>query len=267
VSLDIHALNFSYSDKPVLHDIHLQNMPKGELTVVLGPNAAGKSTLFRCLSGLLSPDSGRIVLGGRNLHALHRDERFRAVCYMPQVFASQARLSVFEVILLARKSLASWRVSGKDMAVVDELLRNFGIEHLASRLIGELSGGQQQLVSLCQALAREPELFLLDEPTSALDLGRQLSVLHRLKQETVARQTVTLIALHDLSLAVRFADQVLVMSAGRIRAFGPTEGSEQLPFGLLSQPHHAPLIFRHDTDAARIIWQGLALAVYVALLY
>lgn len=223
MSLCIHHLHFAYPGKDVLRDISLMDVPKGEITVLLGPNAAGKSTLFRCLSGLLTAQSGQVELGTRSLENLSREERFRAVCYMPQTFASQARLSVFEVILLARKSLSSWRVSADDMAVVDTLLQDFGIEHLAQRQISELSGGQQQMVSLCQAMAREPELFLLDEPTSALDLGRQLAVLQRLKQETVKRQVVTVIALHDLALAVRFADRVIVMSEGQIRAFGKTE--------------------------------------------
>ncbi|MEL7046630.1 MAG: ABC transporter ATP-binding protein [Pseudomonadota bacterium] len=179
--------------------------------------------MFQCLAGILRPQAGRITLNDIDLLHSSRAERLHRVCYMPQSYGASAALTVFEVILLARQRLDRERSRADDLHRVDALLRQFDIEALADRLISDLSGGQQQLVSLCQALARDAQLFLLDEPTSALDLKRQLQVLSQLAEETRRRDALTIIAVHDLSLAARFADHVLVLAGGTIRAAGPTE--------------------------------------------
>ena len=223
MSLRIDKLAFGYRKKPVLHSLSVPALPRGELTILIGPNAAGKSTLFKCVAGIVNAQAQLLRLNDTDLMALPRAERFRKVCYMPQSFAASAALSVFEVVLLARKQSTGWRVDGADTLAVDSLLERFDISHLADRHIGDLSGGQQQLVSLCQALARDAELFLLDEPTSALDLQRQLQVLGLLVEETRKRQSVTVISLHDLSLAARFANHIVVMKDGEVIQSGATE--------------------------------------------
>lgn len=223
MSLTIKNLSFSYPDKPVLKNISLSNLPKGKLTVLLGPNAAGKSTFFRSLAGLVDADYEQILINHENLSELTAVERTQRVCYMPQIFSTQAMLTVFEVVLLAQKKLNAWSVTEEDVQAVEALLKQFEIEHLAQRYISELSGGQQQLVSICQAMARSAELFLLDEPTSALDLRHQLQVMQRLKDETRQRDVITIIALHDLSLAARFADNILLMKDGKLQGHGETE--------------------------------------------
>ncbi|PCJ29468.1 MAG: iron ABC transporter ATP-binding protein [Gammaproteobacteria bacterium] len=223
MSLIIKNLNFSYSDKHVLKNISLSHLPKGQLTVLLGPNAAGKSTFFRSLAGLIEADYEHISINDKKLNELSAAERSQRVCYMPQIFSTHAMLTVFEVVLLAQKELTSWSVSGDDIEAVESLLKQFEIDHLAQRYISELSGGQQQLVSICQAMARSAELFLLDEPTSALDLRHQLKVMQRLKDETQQRNVTTIIALHDLGLAARFADNLLLMKDGKLVGHGETE--------------------------------------------
>ena len=223
MSLHVQDLDFAYPDKPVLAGIDTGVLPAGKLTAVLGPNAAGKSTLFRCIAGLLRPKSGEIRLGDRTLHQMSRAERIRTVCYMPQTFASSAALTVFEVVLLARKHLQDWRVREEDVEDVERLLKRCSAAHLARRHVGELSGGQQQLVSICQAMVRPAEVYLLDEPTSALDLRRQLEIMQTLQDLTTERNAVTIAAMHDLSLAARFADHLLLMRDGRVLAAGPKE--------------------------------------------
>ena len=222
MTLRVQGLSFDYPGKPVLCGVDAGVLPEGKLTALLGPNAAGKSTFFRCVAGLLSPRDGRVLLDGVDLHLLSRAERIRDVCYMPQSYASNAALTVFEIVLLARKRLRDWRVSNEDIAAVSALLARFGIEHLAEHYIGELSGGQQQLVALCQAMVRPGRLFLLDEPTSALDLRHQLEVMQTLRELAVERGAVMIATMHDLNLAARFADHVLLMKDGRMIASGLT---------------------------------------------
>lgn len=231
MTLRVEGLTFGYPDKPVLHSVDTGSLPTGKLTALLGPNAAGKSTFFRCVAGLQQPQAGRVMLGERDLQAMAQAERIRDVCYMPQSYASNAALTVFEVVLLARKQLRDWRVHDEDVTAVTRLLLRFGIQHLAERYIAELSGGQQQIVALCQAMVRQGRLFLLDEPTSALDLRHQLEVMQTLRELTEERQAVTIAAMHDLNLAARFADHILLMEAGQVVASGATDdvlGSAEL---------------------------------------
>lgn len=222
MTLWVQGLSFSYPGKPVLREVDTGELPGGRLIALLGPNAVGKSTFFRCVAGLVPPQAGRVLLGGEDLNDLTRADRIRQIGYMPQGYASNAALTVFEIVLLARKQLRDWRVGDKDVAAVSALLARFGIEHLAERYIGELSGGQQQLTALCQAMVRPGRLFLLDEPTSALDLRRQLEVMQTLRELTAERCMVTIIAMHDLNLAARFADHILLMRDGRVVASGLT---------------------------------------------
>ncbi len=223
MKLNVTGLSFSYPSKSVLRSVHTGDIPSGKLTALLGPNAAGKSTLFRCISGLLTPQTGQVFLGDEQMQLMEHASRIRHICYMPQSYASQAALTVFEVVLLACKHLNDWQVTDQDIDVVSNLLERFAISHLADCYIGELSGGQQQVVALCQSMVRPAKLFLLDEPTSALDLRRQLEVMHTLSEITDERDVTTVIAMHDLNLAARFADHLVLMNDGEVVAAGSTE--------------------------------------------
>lgn len=223
MGLSINRLSAAYGKHQILKEVSIDNIPTGKLTALLGPNAAGKSTLFKSLTGILSTQSGDVFFSGQSLSDLNKTQRLEKICYMPQQFSSDAMLSVFDVVLLARKNLNDFRVNEEDLRVVENLLRRFDIEHLADRYISELSGGQQQLVSLCQALVRDASIYLLDEPTSALDLGRQLHVLDILKEEAALRNAVIILAIHDLSLAARHAEHVMLLKDGHIVLSGNTE--------------------------------------------
>ncbi len=190
-------------------------MTGGEVIAVIGPNGAGKSTLFRRVAGLVGGPGEVRVAGppGRPR---------RAPCYLPQDTAVAAVLTVYEAVLLARRQGRSgWSVDEADLAVVDDALDELGLADLAFRNLGELSGGQRQLVSIAQVLAREPEVLLLDEPTSALDLHRQLEVLALVRRLARERGLCVLLAVHDLNQALRVADRVMVLDGGRLVAFGP----------------------------------------------
>lgn len=218
VSLSIRGVSVAYGRRAVLHDITLPELKGGEVTALLGPNASGKSTLFRRIVGLLD-GPGEVRIDGRLQRELPARDPAQP-CYVPQETAVHAVLTVFEAVLLARKQGGSWGVSDAEADAVTRALAMLGIDDLADRGLGELSGGQRQMVSIAQALVREPRILLLDEPTSALDLQRQLEVLDLLRDLAHTQQICVMVAIHDLNLALRVADRAVVIAQGRLAANG-----------------------------------------------
>jgi iron complex transport system ATP-binding protein len=205
----------------VLQWVHLDEDSPGRLTALIGPNAAGKSTFLRCLAGLLR-GQGAVHVGDHAVASLRAAERTKLVGYLPQDLPNTAALTVFEAILVAhRQARPGWRVDDRDVAAVSAVLARLGLTDLAVRHLGELSGGQRQLVAVGQALAAEPRVLLLDEPTSSLDLHHQLGLLTLVTDLAVERRMTVVLAIHDLNLAARFADRMLVLHGGRIAARAP----------------------------------------------
>lgn len=216
VKLSLDAVGVAYGKRQVLLEVTTPDFHRGEVVAVIGPNAAGKSTLFRRIAGLIS-GTGEVSVSGESAYA-GRDKP--SVCYLPQDTAVNAVLSVYESILLAFKQGGSWSVSDDELKRIDRVLRELEIEDLAFRGLGELSGGQRQLVSIAQTLAREPDILLLDEPTSALDLHRQFDVLSLVRRLADERGMLVLISVHDLNQALHFADRVIVLARSRLVACG-----------------------------------------------
>jgi iron complex transport system ATP-binding protein len=221
VKLEITHLTFGYSSKPVLENINMQAIP-GEITAIIGPNAAGKTTLLKCIAGILKPE-GSILLDGKEIGKFKKEEITRYVSYLPQENPARAILTVFEAVLLGRMHSLSWRVSDNDLRSTLEVLEHMGISELASRFLNELSAGQRQMVSIAQSLVRQPKILLLDEPTNNLDLQHQLEFLDLIRNLTSDMRITILIALHDLNLAARYADEVIVLNSGKIYASGKPE--------------------------------------------
>ncbi len=195
----------------ILHPAQIDAGP-GEVLGIVGPNGAGKSTLLRSLAGASEP-AARVTWHG---HALPPCQ----IGYMPQAFQVCARLSVLECVVLGRRERLGWRVSPQDLDDSAAVLELLGIAHLADRALESLSGGQQQMVLLAQRLLRQPSLMVLDEPTSALDLHHQLRILARLRAYAREHQVVVVMALHDLTMAARFCDRILLLHAGQVAACG-----------------------------------------------
>jgi iron complex transport system ATP-binding protein len=184
----------------------------GQVLGVIGPNGAGKSTALRGLAGL---DKACLQWCGA---ALYQSQ----IGYLPQHFHLDARLCVLEVVLLGKREGLGWRVALADLQAAEAVLTALNLAHLAARRIDSLSGGQQQMVLLAQRLLRAPRLMVLDEPTSALDLHHQLAILHHLQSYARQSQSVVVMALHDLTLAARFCDQLALLKQGRLLAIGKT---------------------------------------------
>lgn len=213
VTLQLNGVSARYGRRSILEEITTPCFQGGQVVALLGPNAAGKSTLFRRILGLLKGE-GEVIISGTNVE--------RPVGYMPQDTGAKAVLTVYESVLLARMQGRGLKVQPEDLAQVDRALEELSIATLGERDIGDLSGGQRQLVSAAQALVQEPEILMLDEPTSALDLNRQISLLTVLRRLADERQMLILVALHDLGHALRFADAAMMLENGRLIACGPT---------------------------------------------
>lgn len=221
----LHAsdLTFSYGKRTILHGVGFAPLEPGKLTALIGPNASGKSTLFRVIAGLLKASTGQVFLGDLDFSHLSTRKRLERVCFMPQFFTANAALTVFDVVMMAQKQLRGWKVSAADIDAVAKALHDGGIGHLSEAYVSELSGGQSQMVSVVQALVRTSDVYMFDEPTSALDLRHQIDVLDRIRSAMAARNSIGVVALHDLNLAARFADHLILLGEGRILAEGPPE--------------------------------------------
>ncbi|MCD2184703.1 ABC transporter ATP-binding protein [Rhizobium sp. GN54] len=214
VALSLKEVGASYGRKTALSNVGIDALKSGSLTAIIGPNAAGKSTLFKRIAGLIS--------GPGLVHLSETERGDRAICYMPQDTGANAVLTVYESVLLSAKQGSGWRVNDEELFEIDAILKALRIENLAFRGLGELSGGQRQLVSLAQALARKPEVLLMDEPTSALDLHRQIEVLGFVSDLARKAGMIVLVALHDLNHALRYCEQVIVIANGEMVVSGPT---------------------------------------------
>ncbi|WP_420336574.1 ABC transporter ATP-binding protein [Roseibium sp.] len=219
-ALTAENLTFSYGSRRIFDRVGFDPIAPGQLTALIGPNAAGKSTLFRLIAGLLKLETGKVHLGKTDLDTLTTRTRLERVCFMPQFFTANAALTVFDVVMMAHKQLKGWRVNEADMIAVGTALQTAGIGHLSEAYVSELSGGQSQMVSVTQALIRKSDVYLFDEPTSALDLRHQLDVLGQIKAAVADRGAIGVVALHDLNLAARFADNLILLGEGRILAQG-----------------------------------------------
>lgn len=216
--LSLNHLNVGYGRRPVLRDLSLPLIRPGEVTVLAGPNAAGKSTLLRAIARL-APATGEIRLDGEDLRSLSAAARAKKIGFMPQTLPSGAALSVLETVIAALRAGQAVE-GGRPGQRAMEVLTRLGIEQLALSDLDQLSGGQRQMVSLAQAIVRDPRLLLLDEPTSALDLARQVRLLGELRR-IAAEGRVVLAVLHDLALAARWADRIAILHQGSLYAFGP----------------------------------------------
>jgi iron complex transport system ATP-binding protein len=216
--IEINNFSFGYKNKTVLSNIGMTAV-EGEITAIIGANGTGKSTLLKNICGLLR-GRGEILINGRHLNKYKRNELSSAMSYLPQDTYSSALLSVFEVVLLGNIARLGAKVSDEDMEIVRKALSRFDLEKLASRNIGEISGGQRQLVFIAQALARNPAALIMDEPTSNLDMFYQFKIMNIIKDLTRKEGYTTVVTLHQLDVAARFADKIIVLNEGKVYACG-----------------------------------------------
>ncbi|HFZ8993654.1 TPA: ABC transporter ATP-binding protein [Citrobacter freundii] len=219
--LILRKVSAGYPKRTVINNLNIEELPRGKVTVLLGPNGCGKSTLLRALAGL-NKASGEVMLDGENLTEQPFAQRAQKVVFLPQSLPQGVHLHVLESIIVAQQA-SGGRDDAGSRAQVLAILEQLGIAHLALHYLDQLSGGQRQLVGLAQSLIRQPQLLLLDEPLSALDLNYQFHVMDLVARETRARNMVTVVVVHDINIALRHSDHVLMLKEGRLVASGAPE--------------------------------------------
>jgi iron complex transport system ATP-binding protein len=219
--LEVAGVSCAYDGADVLADVTLRVSP-GEFVAVAGPNGSGKSTLLRVMSRVLKPRAGKALLDGCDLFELPARQSARAIGVVPQESLLEFDFTVEEVVLMGRAPhLERFQSEGEgDRAVAREAMERTGTWDLRGRSVRDLSGGERQRVILARAFAQEPQILLLDEPTAHLDVAYQVQVLRVARSLRDEKRTAVLATLHDLNLAAAFADRLVLLSRGRIAAFG-----------------------------------------------
>lgn len=191
-----------------------------EILAVVGPNGSGKSTLIKNITLIQEPTSGSISLDGADIRRIDPVELAMKIGYVPQHFTYTLYSTVFETVLLGRRRHIRWSVTDEELSRVQQALDTLEMGELAGKYMDQLSGGERQKVFIARALAQNPALFLFDEPTSALDIRYQIEVMETMRQITRQQNSSLIIAVHDLNLANRYADTVVVLDKGRMAGQG-----------------------------------------------
>jgi iron complex transport system ATP-binding protein len=212
-------LFFSYSDIDVLRGIDLQ-IDEAEILSIIGPNGSGKSTLIKCIDCLNLPRSGRVLLDGIDARKMGGNDVAKRLGYVPQSSSHTYSITVFDTVLMGRRPYSTWRGSRDDIDRVSQIIERMDLSKIALKDYNCLSGGQQQRVLIARALAQDPKALLLDEPTSALDIAHQLELMDIIHDLAEERGITVVMILHDLNLASKYADRIVLLDQGKVRAEG-----------------------------------------------
>lgn len=215
-------LSYAYSKKgpKVLDDVSI-SLETGQIGILLGPNGVGKSTLIRCMAGLLKPRSGTISLDGEDLLKMKANTRALKIAYVPQK-VSFSPLSVYDSIMVGRLPYFGLYPGKKDHEVVLTAIEEFGLTHLLARNVLELSGGEQQIVAICRAYVQGASAILFDEPTANLDIANRHLVLAQIRKLKEKGLTI-LISMHDINEALELGERFFFLKENRIPFQGGIE--------------------------------------------
>ncbi len=219
--LNVDGIEFNYRSLKVLDNICFE-IGESDIMTIIGPNGVGKTTLLKCLNGILRAKSGSILVEGEPLTGLSGTEIAKRMGYVAQK-GDASRITVFDSVLLGRKPYIKWDVTEKDIGIANAIIEKLGMSHLSLRYMNEISGGEYQKVQIARALVQEPKVLLLDEPTSALDLCNQHRIMCALTSIVKKNRLCTVMTMHDLNLSIRFSDKFILMKGGTIYAAGGHE--------------------------------------------
>jgi iron complex transport system ATP-binding protein len=223
-ALSIFNLSFDYRYQSVLHNISF-SVERGTICGLLGPNASGKTTLLKCINGVLKPREGEVKVNDCQIRDLSRREIARLMAVVPQQTTVVFSFTALQMVVMGRAArLGKLRLpSRQDYRDAEKTLEELKVGDLAKRLFNELSGGERQLIILARALFQDTLILLMDEPTSHLDFKNQFMIMDRVREVTKAKRLATVISLHDPNLAARYCSQMVMLKQGRIHQEGSRE--------------------------------------------
>ncbi len=251
--ISLSDVSVHYGDQPIVQNISF-DIRQGKVMVLIGPNGSGKTTIIRGITGSVKLSGGQINYDGKNSADLSETERAKYLSVVPQNSLLPDGFSVYETVAMGRTPYLGLlgKLSEEDRRRVDEAIRETAIFDLRKKDVRSLSGGEQQRVILARALAQDTPVMILDEPTTHLDLNHTIGILSLVRNLSREKGTAVLIVLHDLNLAARFADEIIILKQGNILAMGTPE--EVLTENNLTAVYHVPMIvFRHDGISTPIV--------------
>ena len=215
--IEIHNLTCGYEDKTVIHNLSL-NIRKGKITSIIGENGCGKSTLLKTIGRIIQPTQGELLLNGRNIHRTNTAEIAKVLGLLPQSPTVPNGLTVQEIVEYGRfpHKKGRGKLNAHDHAIVSWALAQANLTDLRENLLAELSGGQRQRAWIAMVLAQETDVILLDEPTTYLDMVYQLEVLELVQRLSQEKGITVVMVIHDLNLASRFSDELVMLKDGRL---------------------------------------------------
>ncbi|GAB3586255.1 ABC transporter ATP-binding protein [Leifsonia lichenia] len=235
--IEFSDVTVSYDKQQVLGPVD-GRIAAGRVTSIVGPNGAGKSTLLTVIGRLTSPDTGRVTVGGLDVHSAHPRAVARTVAILRQENHLTARLRVRELVRFGRYPHSAGRLSAADHEAVDRAIGFLGLEPYAERFIDQLSGGQRQRAFVAMVLAQETEYILLDEPLNNLDIKHAVLMMAELRRVATDLGRTVVIVVHDINFAAAWSDDIVAMRDGSIVASGTAEGmmDSELLSGLFDTP-------------------------------
>lgn len=224
-SVEIKDLSFGYDNtKPVLNNLNF-HCKDGSINVLLGLNGCGKTTLIKCLAGLLKPQSGEIIIDGKNLKEISVKERAKIIAYVSQKNNNIDDYFVYDYLTFGTSNELEFYQYPKDeqKQCVLQQAEKFNISHLLDKKLGELSGGERQIVSICSAIIQNTKIVILDEPTSALDIKNQNTVLSIIKQIAQEEKKIFILSSHNPNQALFLNSSVCLLKNGKVSSFGKAD--------------------------------------------
>lgn len=233
----IEGLSKKYNDNYVVKNADAL-FPLGKVTSIIGPNGAGKSTLLSMASRLTASDAGSVVIGDKALEQWDTKELAKHLSVLRQSNSINMRFTVKDLVSFGRFPYSQGRLTAEDKRIIDEAMADLEIDHLATRFLDELSGGQRQMAFIAMVVAQDTDYIFLDEPLNNLDIKHSVDIMSQLRKLAVTKQKAVVIVIHDINFASCYSDHIVAMKKGEVIKAGTVD--EVIDASVLSDIYEIP---------------------------